>query len=139
MAAVDTVLPRQLVQCPWHAAGPRTVRRGAKQHLHRDDLPGDYLAVLHPSVAKGDVDPVGDEVRRRVAQEQVELDVRVTYLEVPQERGDHPASEAHGGSDAQASARRTFAQVAQVLDGSRDVRDAGVAARMEDFAFRGQG
>ena len=98
--------------------------RGADDHLHRDQLLGDDLAVFQAAVAEGDVDAVGGQVGGALVQQQFDADAGIARAELRHQRRDHLAAEAVRRADPQLPARRPFAQVAHVFQRLQDAFDA---------------
>src|ERR1700761_2043832 len=101
--------------------------RCAYDHLHRYQLLCHDLAIVHPAIAKRDVDTVRREIGGTVFQHEVDFDVRKRGVEPMEQRCDDPAAESARRADAQLAARRTmpkFAHVIERLDNSLDAQMA---------------
>ena len=136
---IDAGMSGQRVDAVRQAVRTRVFGRGAQQHLHRNQLFGDHLAVVHAAIAKCHVDAVGNEIGGAVVEHQVEPDVGKLRVKAAQQRRDHLAAEADGGRNAQLAARRAAAQFAHLFHRLHDAVDAGPAVFIKQFALGGQG
>src|SRR5690554_5933180 len=66
---IDATMLGELINVAGQAVRNCVCRRSTYDHLHRNQLPRDDIAIFHTAIAKGNINAVGSEVRGTVIQQ----------------------------------------------------------------------